>query len=84
MLRPNTMPPGCPPTRSAAAVRAATTISSARCSARVTEPRLATAERSVPATASATAAGVCDPPGPSKWAAPSASAGNSPRTAATS
>ncbi len=83
-LRPKTTPPGSPPVRSAIACRAATTTASARRSAAVTEPRLAIGAVIVAATAWATASGVCDPPGPSKWAAPPARAGNWARSAATS
>ena len=84
MLRPNTMPAGSAPSRSAIADRADATTASAPCSARVTVPRLAIGEISVSCTARATEAGVCEPPGPSKWAAPAASAGNWARMAATS
>ena len=82
--RPNTMPSGTTPNRSPIAARASWTIRSARRSAGVTAPRLATADVNVVATASATTSGVWVPPGPSKWAAPSRSAGKCERTAATS
>ena len=84
MLRPNTTPRGCAPSRSAIAARASTTMVSARCSAAVTVPRLATAARIVAATASATGAATWEPPGPSKCAAPSASEGKAARTLETS
>ena len=74
--RPNTIPPGSAPSRSAIAARAPTVTSSARRSASVTVPRLARPAVRVRATASATDCGVCEPPGPSKWATPRSSAGN--------
>ena len=82
--RPNTIPPGSRPSRSPMAARASTTQDSARRSAAVTKPRLATAAVSIPATAAATVSGDCVPPGPSKCAAPSSSAGKWARTASTS
>src|SRR5690606_37251138 len=47
-------------------------------------PRLESGASSAFAIASATGRGVCVPPGPSKWAEPSARWGKSARTAATS
>ncbi len=64
--RANTTPPGSHPSRSATALRAATTTSSARRSAAVTNPRLEMPDVIAPATASATCLGTCVPPGPSK------------------
>ena len=84
MLRPKITVAGSVPRRSPSAARASCTICSARCSAAVTVPRLAIELVSVAATASATTAGVWEPPGPSKWAVPVPSAGNWARTAATS
>ncbi len=82
--RPNTTPPAGAPSRSATAARAPRVISSARRSASVTEPRLASPAVIAPATASATCRGTCDPPGPSKCATPRARAGKAARTRATS
>ncbi len=82
--RPWTMPRGCAPRRSAIAVRKSTTHDSARRSAAVTVPRLAMAAVRVAVTAAATTSGTCEPPGPSKWAAPCARAGKWARTALTS
>ena len=84
MLRPKTTPRGSAPSRSATALRAATTVSSAMRSDAVTRPRLASGATRVRLTASATGAGTWEPPGPSKWAYPAVSAGNWARTAATS
>ncbi len=84
MLRPNTMPPGSAPRRSPIAARAPSTIASAVRSAAVIVPRLASGEVIVAATASATTAGTCEPPGPSKCAYPAFSDGKCSRTAATS
>src|SRR5438128_1278707 len=84
MLRPNTTPAGSAFSRSEAARLAALTISSARRSARVIRPRLATAEVMVDDTASATTSATRDPPGESKCAAPSARAGKRVRTESTS
>jgi len=64
--RPTTTPPGAQPSRSAIADRAAWTTASARRSDAVTPPRLEIPLDRVAATASATRAGTCDPPGPSK------------------
>src|SRR3954447_1371568 len=84
MLAPKTTPAGAPPTRSATAERAAATIASARPDAGNTPPRLATGMRMAWATARATLSGSSVPAGPSVWTKPSASAGNRPRTRATS
>src|SRR4051794_21400883 len=84
MLRRNTSPCGWVPSRSAMACRASTTTASATRSAAVTRPRFAIEETSVAATASATACGVWDPPGPSKCAMPLDSEGNCARSALTS
>ena len=84
MLRPNTTPPGSAPSRSAIAGRAPSTMSSAARSAAVTVPRFAIGEVSAWATASATACGVCEPPGPSKCAVPLDREGNCARSALTS
>src|SRR3954462_219116 len=84
MLAPKMTPAGAPPTRSATAERAADTMASARPDAGKTPPRLATGIRIACATARATLSGSSVPAGPSVWTKPSASAGNSPRTRATS
>src|SRR4051794_41094809 len=84
MLAPKMTPAGAPPTRSATAERAADTMASARPDAGKTPPRLATGIRIACATARATLSGSNVPAGPSVWTKPSASAGNSPRTRATS
>ena len=84
MLRPNTIPRGSTPSRSPMAARAASTTASAARSAAVTEPRFASGDSRVPATAAATVSGTCDPPGPSKCAAPAAKAGKWARIARTS
>jgi hypothetical protein len=74
-LGPKTTPSGRPPTRSATAARAAETISPARRPGSKATLRLATARRSVPATASMTGAAAWVPAAPSRWAKPSARAG---------
>ena len=84
MLRPTTTPRGSEPMRSPRADRASRTASSELRSAAVTPPRTDIGRVSWPATASATACGTCDPPGPSKCAAPPRSAGNWPRSASMS
>jgi hypothetical protein len=84
MLRPNTTPRGWAPSRSATAIRAPTTIASDARSPAVTVRRLARPAVRAPATAPATDAGVCDPPGPSKKAVPVARAANRLRRASTS
>src|SRR5689334_21194416 len=84
MLAPKMTPAGAPPTRSATAERAADTIASARPDAGKTPPRLATGIRIAWATARATFSGSNVPAGPSVCTKPSASAGNRPRTRATS
>src|SRR3954462_3154586 len=84
MLAPRMTPAGAPPTRSATADRAADTIASARPDGGKTPPRLATGSRMACATARATLSGSSEPAGPSVCTKPSASAGNSPRTRATS
>src|SRR4051794_12259553 len=84
MFAPRTTPAGAPPTRSAIAERAAETIASARPDAGKTPPRSETGMRMAWATARATFSGSSAPAGPSVWTKPSASAGNSPRTRATS
>ena len=84
MLRPKITPRASTPSRSAIAARAAWTTASAVRSASVTVPRLASGATSVRATASATASGTWDPPGPSKCAKPAFRAGNRSRRAATS
>ena len=60
------------------------TTSSACLDAAVSLPWLAMADVSVSATARPTASGTCDPPGPSKCAAPLTSAGKCLRTDLTS
>src|SRR3954469_929111 len=84
MLGPRITPAGTPPTRSATAERAAATIASARPEAGKTPPRLAIGMRSAWAMARATLSGTSAPAGPSACTKPSASAGNRPRTRATS
>src|SRR6185369_11814740 len=84
MLRPKTTPNGSTPSRSAIARRASPTIRSASRSDLVIWPRLLTPATRAWWTASATARGVWEPPGPSKCAVPAASAGNWMRTASTS
>ena len=70
------------------AARAPTTAASALRSAGVVSPRLASGATSTSYIAWATTSGVCEPPGPSKWAAPVAgpsfSCGKWDRTRATS
>src|SRR6478735_1259054 len=82
--RPKTTPPGSTASRSPIAARASTTTRSARRSAAVTVPRFEMAEVSVSTTAVATVSGTWDPPGPSKCAAPSCSAGKCQRIRSTS
>ncbi len=82
--RPKTTPCGSTASRSPIAARADATTASARRSAGVTVPRLDRAAVKVSATADATMSGVCEPPGPSKWAAPSRSAGKWERIRSTS
>ena len=67
-LRPTTTVPGSTPSRSPSASRQATTMSSALRSARLPRPRLASGWTSASRIASATASGVCVPPGASKCA----------------
>src|SRR5688572_5197333 len=81
MLAPNAMPSGSAPMKSAAAARPRSiTASDARDVAKA-PPRLAFASVRQALIASTTDAGTCEPPGPSKYAAPDASAGNSARIA---
>ena len=83
--RPNAMPRGSSsPTKRAIAARAPNVISSASRSGACSEPRWHSPDLIAVATASATDAGVSEPPGPSKRASPCSSAGNSWRTVATS
>ena len=87
--RPNAMPRGsASPTKLAIAARAPSVISSASRSGACSEPRWHRPALMALPTASATDAGVSDPPGPSKRASPCdgpwVRAGNSRRTVATS
>ena len=83
-LRPKTTPPGSVPSRSPSAARQSCTTCSARRAAAVTVPRFEIDDPRVDATACATSRGTCEPPGPSKCAVPSASAGKLDRTFSTS
>ena len=74
-LRPKTIPDGSAASRSAIARRASQTVRSARCSAAVTKPRLAIAAVSVSCHRCPDHVGDLGAAGPSKCAAPSASAG---------
>ena len=84
MLRPKTTPSGAPPTRSASAVLAASTVSSALRSAGVSRPRFDSGWVIALRIASPTTSGVCVPPGPSKYAVPPARLGKCARRASTS
>src|SRR5439155_6916228 len=84
MLGPNAISSGRPPTRSAAARCPASTISSAARLVAKAPPRLALDATRQAVTASTNSPGTCEPPGPSRWATPSARAGKRARTAPTS
>src|ERR1700712_3981891 len=84
MLRPKITPSGSALSRSPTARRHCPTISSAFRSAVVVDPRFASGRNIADRMASATTSGVCEPPGPSKCAAPSCSAGKCARIALTS
>ena len=84
MLRPKITSSGSTLSRSAMALRHSTTISSALRAAAVVLPRLDIGRSIASRMASATAVGVCEPPGPSKKAVPASSAGKHPRIASTS
>ncbi len=84
MLRPKITPSATAPIRSAIAARAPTTMSSALRSDWVTRSRFEIGDVRVAPTASPTTSGTCEPPGPSKCAAPALSAGKCDRTASTS
>ena len=84
MLAPNAIPSGSAPVKSAAAARPRSITRSAAAEVANAPPRLAFDSRRQASTASTTSWGTCEPPGPSKKAAPLASAGKRARTASTS
>src|SRR5918997_2124530 len=84
MLAPKAIPSGSAPVKSAAAARPRAITSSESAEVGNAPPRFAFDRSMQAATASSTSRGHCDPPGPSRYAAPLARAGKRSRTAATS
>lgn len=80
-LRACTIPDAGTPNKSENAARKSCTVDSALRLERTLDPRLLVGAVVARAIASATTAGVCVPPGPSKCAMPDESEGNSARKA---
>src|SRR5918996_5735085 len=84
MFAPNAIPSGSAPVKSAAASRPRAITSPDSAEVGKAPPRFAFDRSMYAATASSTSPGHCEPPGPSRYAAPVASAGKRSRIAATS